>query len=100
LVNIFLYPPQESQELQSSITTIETSDFFLIVLCIFIFVAFFILVSIAVFADNIQDTVDKYTYFFDTNVDYNHHFAFAFSILGMLAAIGCGIALLVDIVKG
>ncbi|XP_061188415.1 uncharacterized protein LOC133196560 [Saccostrea echinata] len=54
--------------------------------------AVFILISIAVYAAKTKD--------FYGNVDYNYHFAFAFSIIGMIVAIGAGGVMLVDIMKG
>jgi hypothetical protein len=31
--------------------------------------------------------------------DYTYDFAFTFSIIGMLAAIGCGVAMIVEILR-
>ncbi|XP_061180367.1 uncharacterized protein LOC133188904 [Saccostrea echinata] len=53
--------------------------------------AVFILISIAVYA---AKTNDLYK-----NIDFNYHFAFAFSIIGMIAAIGAGVVMLVERVK-
>ncbi|XP_055998264.1 uncharacterized protein LOC125677535 isoform X3 [Ostrea edulis] len=50
--------------------------------------AFFIIISIAVYAGKIKDMFPL--------VDFNYHFAFAFSIIGMIAAIAAGVAMLVD----
>ncbi|XP_048781320.1 uncharacterized protein LOC125683866 [Ostrea edulis] len=50
--------------------------------------AVFILISIAVFADKINELNSKS----DSDLNFHYHFAFALSIMGMLAAIGCGVA--------
>ncbi|XP_055997902.1 uncharacterized protein LOC125647239 [Ostrea edulis] len=51
--------------------------------------AIFILISIAVYADKINDQIPP-------QVDYNYHFNFTFSIIGMMAAIVAGVAMLVE----
>ncbi|XP_061180387.1 uncharacterized protein LOC133188929 [Saccostrea echinata] len=54
--------------------------------------AVFILISVAVYAAKTNDLYE--------NSDFNYHFAFAFSIIGMIAAIGAGVVMLVEIMKG
>ncbi|XP_055998267.1 uncharacterized protein LOC125645735 [Ostrea edulis] len=54
--------------------------------------AVFILIAIAVYADEIND--------FYSAFDFNYHFAFAFSIIAMIAAIGAGVAMLVEMITG
>ncbi|XP_061183080.1 peripheral myelin protein 22-like [Saccostrea echinata] len=54
--------------------------------------AVFILISIAVYSAKLNDLY--------ANLDFNYHFAFAFSIMGMIAAIGGGVVMLVEIMKG
>ncbi|XP_062596263.1 uncharacterized protein LOC134257687 [Saccostrea cucullata] len=58
--------------------------------------AVFTLISIAVFAAKMNDLVDKS----NVTTDFGYHFAFAFSIIGMIAAIGAGVIMLVEIRKG
>jgi tellurite resistance protein TehA-like permease len=63
-------------------------------MCVYIllyFVAVFILISIAVFVDKAEKQF--------STLDFNYNFALAFSVMGMLAANGCGVALLVGIMK-
>jgi hypothetical protein len=55
------------------------------------FVAFFILISIAVYAAEISKM--------NFVSDYTYGFAFTFSNIGMLAAIKCGVAMIVEILK-
>ncbi|XP_055998262.1 uncharacterized protein LOC125677535 isoform X1 [Ostrea edulis] len=50
--------------------------------------AFFILISIAVYASKASDLL--------LLSDFKYHFAFAFSIIGMIAAIAAGVAMLMD----
>ncbi|XP_062603973.1 uncharacterized protein LOC134265774 [Saccostrea cucullata] len=54
--------------------------------------AVFILISVAVYAAKVNDLYDY--------VDFDYHFAFAFSIIGMIAAIGAGVVMVVEITKG
>jgi TRAP-type C4-dicarboxylate transport system permease small subunit len=56
-----------------------------------LFAALFILISIAVYADNLNDL------FASSSFDYG--FAFVFSILGMIVAIAAGITMLVELLK-
>jgi hypothetical protein len=60
-------------------------------LCIHIsvFVAAFILISIAIYASKPNEQLQN-------QVDFSYHSAFAFSIIGMIAAIAAGITMLVD----
>ncbi|XP_062584113.1 uncharacterized protein LOC134245888 [Saccostrea cucullata] len=51
----------------------------------------FILISIAIYADRAKEM---------NTFDYDYHFAFALSIIGMIAAIGAGAVMLVEIIKG
>nr|XP_022294563.1 uncharacterized protein LOC111104749 [Crassostrea virginica] len=53
--------------------------------------AIFILISIAVFAAKMNDLFQS--------IPFTYHFAFAFCILAMLAAIGAGCLMLVDAMK-
>lgn len=53
--------------------------------------ALFILISIAVFASKVDDLI--------TGTVLDYHFAFAFCIIAMLAALGAGAIMMVDVVK-
>nr|XP_022345484.1 uncharacterized protein LOC111138023 [Crassostrea virginica] len=55
--------------------------------------AVFILISIAITAAKVKDDP------LFKSIDYSYHFAFAFCILAMLAAIGAGCIILVDALK-
>ncbi|XP_048727491.1 uncharacterized protein LOC125645736 [Ostrea edulis] len=53
--------------------------------------ALFILISISVYADNLNDMFSSRS--------FDYAFAFVFSILGMIVAIGAGVAMLVELLK-